>query len=157
MRWDCLCLSIVMKKKKAAILWDSGQLSGSHFGAAAHSRYSGRSRRIEQKSSDIPKILPSFLQLAALEVASVYSSAFSWSHFPELVHNPPSQSKYLTTTASSDKEVRGLTSFCVSFCFFLNFAPSSIIRSYDGEMLNSFLLFTSPCLNLRLWYPLSVS
>lgn len=102
-------------KKKAAVLWDTGQLLGSHFGAVGHSGYSGQSR-IEEKNSDIPKIVPQLP--AALEVVSVYSTAFSWSHFPELVHNPASQNKYLATTASSDKEVHGLTSFCVSFYFF---------------------------------------
>lgn len=116
MRRDCLSLAnSYEKKEKAAILRDTGQLSSSCFGAVAHSCCSGQSR-IEWKSSDIPQNVPRLP--AALEVVSVYPTAFSWSHFPELVHDPVSQSKYVTTTASSDKEVHGLTSFCVSFCFF---------------------------------------
>lgn len=61
MRWDYLCF-VNSYEKNVAVLWDSGQLLGSHFGAVAHSCCSGQSR-IEQKSSDIPKIIPQFLQL----------------------------------------------------------------------------------------------
>lgn len=66
-------LPIVMKKK-APVLWDTGQLLGSHFGAVGHSGCSGQSR-IEQKNSHIPKIVPQLP--AALELVSVYSTAFS--------------------------------------------------------------------------------
>lgn len=110
-KWDFFVLPIVMEK--ATVLWDAGKLSGSHFGAIALS--AGHSRT-EQMSSDIPQNIPQLP--AALEGVSVHSAAFSWSHFPELAHNPGSQSKYLTTTASSDKEAHGLTTFCVFFYFF---------------------------------------
>lgn len=60
-------------------------------------------------------IFPSFLQLAALEVLSVYSRAFSWSHFPNSVLSPASQSKYLMTTASSGKGLHGCSVLSVSF------------------------------------------
>lgn len=75
-----------------------------------------RAEKNRAKENYYPKNVPQLP--AGLEVVSVYSTAFSWSHFPELVHNPASQSKYLTTTASSDKEIHGITSFCVSCYFF---------------------------------------
>lgn len=138
-------LPIIMEKKGSSVgYWPT-------FGFTFWVSGSQSLFRAEQKNRAKENCYPkNVCQLpAALEVVSVYSTAFSWSHFPELVHNPTSQSKYFTTTASSDKEIHGLTSFCVSFYFFwtlLLLAPwdvSEVLQGRDMEQLFPIYFFLS--------------